>query len=283
MRYCTQCGTGAETGQMFCTRCGSQLGPPAERSAPETQSLVTPPPAGADPPPGDSRPPVTDWIQPPGHRWGGRTGAVVAIVAIVLVAGGGAAAWKLLGHQPAHHGGSTVTAGSGRRQPAGISPAANSVTPAATPSATPSRTATPTPSASGTQAGQGTVAIAAAVSQQAAAPQVAAFLQAYFQAVNTRDYGRYSSLFVPRLRPTLGAFESGYRSTHDSGAVLTGMSPTAVGLAAAVSFTSHQHPVDSPTGTSCDSWRITLYLSPRGSTYLIVHPPAGYHARYQAC
>ena len=131
--------------------------------------------------------------------------------------------------------------------------------------------------------GQGTVAVAPAASQQTSAPQVAAFLATYFQAINTRDYSRYSSLFAPRLRPTPQQFQNGYGSTRDSGAVLTEISPTAVGLAAAVSFTSHQQPAESATGTSCTSWDITLYLRPNGGTYRIVHAPANYHARYQAC
>ena len=156
----------------------------------------------------------------------------------------------------------------------------------------PSSTSAAAPSASASQAspassalntGPGAVAIAPALSQQASSPQVAAFLQSYFRAINARDYSRYSSLFEARLRPTFQQFENGYRSTHDSGAELTGISPTQVGVAAAVSFTSHQQPADSPTGTSCTSWDITLYLKPRGSTYRIVSPPANYHSHYQAC
>ncbi len=176
----------------------------------------------------------------------------------------------LLRHETVHRtAGPHISAGTVRPSSATSSPVA------------PSGTASP---ASGMQdAGQGTVAVAPAASQQTSAPQVAAFLATYFQAINTRDYSRYSSLFAPRLRPTPQQFQNGYGSTHDSGAVLTEISPTAVGLAAAVSFTSHQQPAESATGTSCTSWDITLYLRPNGGTYRIVHAPANYHARYQAC
>jgi hypothetical protein len=122
-----------------------------------------------------------------------------------------------------------------------------------------------------------------AVSQQADAPQVATFLGTYFRAINTHDYALYSSLFVPGMRSSFQNFETGYRSTSDSRAVLTGISPIPGSLAAAVSFISHQQPVDSPTGTACTSWDITLYLEPHGGTYWIMHAPPGYHAHYQAC
>ncbi len=195
-------------------------------------------------------------------------------MAIVLVLGGGAAAgWKLLGHQSAR-----PTAGPHASTGTAGLPSASAAT------ATPAGTASQASPVSGAQnGGQHVVAVAPAVSQLTGAPQIAAFLQTYFQAINNRDYGSYSALFEPRLRPTLQQFESGYATTRDSGAMLSGISPMAGGLAAAVSFASHQQPADSPTGTSCTSWNITLYLKPHGSTYWIVHPPAGYHAHYQAC
>ena len=249
---------------------------------PPPPSWQSPAPADAGAEPTSGRPspsggagqagPPAD-LQPPDGRRGGHAGVVVAIVAIVLALGGGLAAWKLLGHKTVHHtAGPHVSAGTVRPQ--------SSSTSAAAP-----RTSSPqaSPASSALNTGPGGVAIAPALSQQAGSPQVAAFLENYFQAINTRDYSRYSSLFESRLRPTFGQFESGYRSTHDSRALLTGISPTPVGVAAAVSFTSHQQPADSPTGTSCTSWDITLYLKPHGRTYLIVSPPAGYHAHYQAC
>ena len=196
------------------------------------------------------------------------------IAAIVLALGGGAAAgWKLLRHENVHH------TAAPRVSARNIQSQSASTTPAVSPS-----TASQASPASGAQdTGPATVAIAPTASQQTSAPQVATFLETYFQAINTRDYSLYSSLYEPALRPTLQQFQNGYRSTHDSGAVLTDLSPTAIGLAATVSFTSHQQPADSATGTSCTSWNITLYLEPLGSTYQIVHPPDGYHAQYQAC
>lgn len=213
-------------------------------------------------------------FQLPGRRQGRRIGTIAAAAAIVLVLGGGAAVgWKLLGHNTVRHtAGPQVSAGTVRPRPASTSAAAP-----------PGTASQPTPASGSPDTGQATVGVAPAASQQTSAPQVAAFLDAYFQAINTRDYSSYISLYQPELRQTLQQFQNGYRSTQDSGAVLTDVTPTAFGLAAAVSFTSHQQPADSATGTSCTSWDITLYLEPHGGTYWIVRAPADYHAHYQAC
>jgi len=211
-------------------------------------------------------------LRPSHRRRGGRIGAVIALAVIVFASGGGVAAWRLFGHKAERH------TGDPHRSAGTVRPRSSS-----TGTATPSGAPPASPASSAPNTGPGAVAIAPTVSQQATAPQVAAFLRSYFLAINTRDYSQYSSLFAPRLRPTLKQFESGYRSTRDSGAELTGISPTPVGVAAAVSFTSHQQPTDSPTGTSCTSWDVTLYLRPYGTTYRIVSSPAGYHAHYQAC
>lgn len=312
MRYCTQCGTAAGAEQAFCNHCGSQFRPPAEPQAPaqpptagygpgqgpaepqptvpgaswmdrdlgpgtSTATWVSPAPADAgagtasgrpSPSGGAAQPRPLAGLQPPDRSRGGRVGVAITIVAIIVALGGGLAAWRVLGHK-------TV------RPTAGPHVSASTVRPRSSSTAAP---ATPTsPASSALNTGPGAVAIAPALSQQANSPQVAAFLESYFQAINTRDYSQFSSLFEPRLRPTFQQFENGYGSTHDSRAVLTRMSPTPVGVAVAVSFTSHQHPADSPTRTSCTSWDVTLYLKPHGSTYQIVSPPAGYHAHYHAC
>jgi hypothetical protein len=230
--------------------------------------------SGRPSPPGgtrQARPPAD--LPPPGRRRGGRVGLVITIAAVILAIGGGVAAWRLIGHKTTRHtAGPHVSAGT-------VRPRSNS-TSAATP---PPSASQASPASSALNTGSGAIAIAPALNKQANSPQVAAFLQSYFRAINTRDYSQFSSLFELRLRPTLQQFESGYRSTHDSDAVLTNISSTPVGVAAAVSFTSHQQPTDSPTGTPCTSWDITLYLKPHDSTYRITSPPTGYHAHYQAC
>jgi hypothetical protein len=196
---------------------------------------------------------------------------VVAVVAVLLLLGGGtAAAWKFFSH------------GTGRGS------AAETTSPSASGSAKPSsHTGTPkptTPAATSTQTSNpDAVSIGQAASQQASASQVAAFLDSYFEAINSRNYSLYSSLYEPSLRPSSGNFYQGYQTTHDSGAVLTGLSSTPAGLAASVSFTSHQNPADSATGTSCTTWDITLYLQTSGTSYLIGHPPTGYQAQDQPC
>lgn len=232
--------------------------------------------------------PVISWPPPPpiGNQPGGapgefrapenqrrsRLGVIVAIAAAVLILGGAVVGWKVLSHTSARH----VTSGHAATSPTQPSSASTS---------TASPTGSPSLSSGTTDPGHnpGAVAMAQAVSQQADAPRVATFLGRYFSAINNHDYALYSSLFVPEMRSSFQNFETGYRSTSDSRAVLTGISPVPGGVAASVSFTSHQHPADSPTGTACTSWDITLYLEPHGGTYWIMHAPPGYHAQYQAC
>ncbi|HEY2508558.1 MAG TPA: hypothetical protein VGI58_18720, partial [Streptosporangiaceae bacterium] len=67
-------------------------------------------------------------------------------------------------------------------------------------------------------------------------------------------------------------------------ATLTSAAPaSAGGLAIGLSFISHQAAGQSKTGTTCTTWRITLYLVPDGGSYLIGSPPPGYHSSYRAC
>lgn len=225
---------------------------------------------------------------------------MIAISAAVLVlGGGGAAAWTLLGRGHAQHtAGGRGASSPGQRPGTGGGNSAGplgTASPGTLPATTQPVTTAPAPTEPFTTApattqpattqpgGAGSVTIAPGAGQQADAQQVAAFLRTWFQAINARDYGTYISLYVPQLRPTLQQFRQGYRSTRDSGAVLASVSGTGTGLAAEVTFTSHQRPGDSPSSSSCTSWDITLYLVPSGGSYEITHAPPGYHSRYQAC
>jgi len=147
--------------------------------------------------------------------------------------------------------------------------------------------ASPSASSSAGPSSVGQVTITAGASQDANAASVAAFLDHYFTAINNHDYQSYVSLLSPQAQQGLTAaqFDSGYRSTADSAETLTGISTAANGdLAAAVTFTSHQNPADSPDQQeSCTDWNISLFLLQSAGGYLIDQPPAGYHASYHAC
>jgi hypothetical protein len=138
----------------------------------------------------------------------------------------------------------------------------------------------PAPGAAGV-----TVAISPAVAGNPAAARVRDFLSRYFTAINDHDYQAYAALLGQGLAPSQkAAFTSGYGSTTDSGAVLAGLSDQAAGqLAASVTFTSHQQPANSPDGSSCDDWSITLYLVPHADSYVIGSPPSTYGATHHAC
>ncbi len=123
------------------------------------------------------------------------------------------------------------------------------------------------------------------MSQAPDAAQVDGFLVSYFTAINTHDYRQYERLLVPARRAELTAadFARGYGTTTDTGASIVGISPTAGGVAATVSFTSEQRTAPGAGVTACMLWDITLYLRKQDGTLLIGSPPPAYHAYHRAC
>jgi hypothetical protein len=222
-------------------------------------------PPRQDFPPGGPGQPGPPYRSRPDHTaaWIG-----FAVAVVLVLAAGGLAAWKFLGHHGTNH-----PAASSSRTPnqAHSSPPPSSPTPPAT---------SPTPSV---PAGTFTVAVAPSVAAQSGEQQAVSFLQSYFAAINAHNYAKYAALVEPSQRPTLAQFQGGYSSTADSAATLTGLTPTGTGVAATVKFTSHQSPSESPTGTGCTMWRITLFLKPHGVGYRIGPVAPGYHAHYRAC
>jgi hypothetical protein len=114
---------------------------------------------------------------------------------------------------------------------------------------------------------------------------VLTLLDSYFSAINQHDFPAYSSLFIPAIRATMHNFGAGYQSTRDSRARLTGLAATGPeGLAAMVTFVSHQNAADSPDRAACDRWHITLFLKSRGRDYHIRRHLPGFPAdTFHAC
>ena len=113
-------------------------------------------------------------------------------------------------------------------------------------------------------------------------------LDHYFHGINTHDYTEYSAVLDAELRADqpLSAFNSGYSSTQDSGMTLTSLADAGGGeLAATVTFTSHQDAAQSvDKHSTCNNWTLTLYLAQQSDgSYLMVHAPANYHAKYSDC
>ena len=127
--------------------------------------------------------------------------------------------------------------------------------------------------------------MAPGLSQAPEAARVNGFLASYFTAINARDYRQYARLLIPARRAQLTAagFTRGYGSTTDTGASIVGISPTAHGVAATVTFTSEQRAAPGAGVTSCTYWDITLYLRNRDGTLLIGSPPPAYHAYHRSC
>ena len=265
MSFCARCSQPVRWPGKFCTHCGARLGP-AGNAAPDTSppGLATHPQMGfpsgdsrTHPAPPERRRPIAMWLP------------LAALVAVL----GGLASWYLPG-QHSTRTSASARSSSGAEPPAdGGQPRAISGSPVAS---------TPSPVVIGSTA----VALSPGVSGQAEAGSVARFLTQYFAAINDHDYQAYISLFEPAGQQNGSAekFRSGYRTTTDSDETLVALSALANGkLAASLTFDSHQDPADSATGTACTTWGITLYLVPAGTSYLIGHPPASYHASAQPC
>jgi hypothetical protein len=209
---------------------------------------------------------------------------VVAAVVVAIAVAGGAFALVRNHGQPRAGAPPTHQASSAAAQsaPARGTPASSSdVTPLSSGPAS-SPPASPT---TGTGAGTG-VAVAPGAASNAAEPQVLALVNRYFAAINSHDYAAYASLLDQQELQTItaSAFATGYATTIDSDETLTGISDTGSGgVAAMVTFTSHQQPANSVDDSACTSWAITLFLVPNGTGYLIGAPPSSYHASYQAC
>ena len=291
MRFCTKCGRQLDSGDRFCTGCGAQVLPreavpegEAGHSDARTAWRASPPP----PMPGPPGPPTRTAapFRPP--RLEGRGAALVVVAAAVIVAVGVVVGFQVSGHHtPASASAGRAASHPQRDASAAATPAVSASSaagvPSPTESASPLASASPSPSASSISVG--TVRVSPLAAQQAGAGQVAAFLARYFAAIRHRDYAAYTSLFESQAQPVQSArqFRAGYRSTTDSAEELVSLSASPAGLAASVTFDSHQNPSASATHTACTSWQITLYLHPAGNSYLIGRPPAGYAASYAPC
>ena len=198
------------------------------------------------------------------------------VTAVVLLATGTAAAWQAGQLRPRMPATSTSLAMSPSRagQPAGSpggghTPARAASTPATGSPAAGSRTTGPP--------AHSAVRIAPAVAIEPHAQQVVTVLDSYFSAINRHDFPAYRSLFIPAIRVSLHVFGAGYQSTRDSRARLTGLAATGpLGLAAAVTFVSHQIPADSPDHAACDRWHITVFLRHNGAGYRIRRHQPGF-------
>jgi hypothetical protein len=130
------------------------------------------------------------------------------------------------------------------------------------------------------------VRVAAGVAANPDEPQVDAYLNRYFNAINTRNYSEYNSLLDAQKQQadSQSGFDSGFATTKDSNEVLTGIENTGGGtLTANVSFTSRQSPADSIDQSACNDWQLSVFLVAQGSGYVMTAAPAGYQASYTDC
>jgi hypothetical protein len=260
---------------------------PADRWKTADTVYATPSPAtGYLPPapPGPAFLPPSAPVDPVGpRRRSGRTAAFIIVgVLVALAAGGGVYALvsRSHGHTTAQPGHSAVPVSASTGAPAVQASASPTASASALPSTSPSASAPPSLPQTGT------VQVAASVASNPAEPQVAAYLNRYFNAINTRNYSEYNSLLDPQEQQSdsKSSFDSGYATTKDSDEVLTGITDTGGGsLTANVAFTSHQSPSDSVDQSACNNWQLSFYLVPQGNGYVMKTTPADYKAAYTDC
>jgi hypothetical protein len=204
----------------------------------------------------------------PGH---GMT-ITTTVTTVALLTTGGIAAWRVGQMRSGPPAANTSLAGTRKARPGQTQG----------PAATPARAA---PSPSGPPAGPGTVTVTPAAAVQPHVHPVVMLLESYFSAINQHDFPAYSSLFMPAIRATMHSFDAGYQSTRDSRATLTGLAATGPeGLAATVTFVSHQNPADSPDHAACNRWHITVFLKSDGHDYHIRRHQPGFPAdTFRAC
>lgn len=262
MQVCGSCGHPRAAGNRYCARCGTRF-PDGKAASPQGSAPLE----GAVPP-------------APGTRMPGRPGrpgrrAVFSLAFVLVAAAVGMASWFLTARSETSPPPPGPSAGpSGSPVPSGTD--TGSTAPTGTASPSPSRVSPPPP---------GPVTIAPAASGNSAAQRITAFLDQYFDAINSHDYGAYTALLAPdEQAPSPSQFDSGYGSTTDTDETLRAISAGPDGeVVAHVTLTSHQDPSQSPTGTSCDTWAVSLYLVPDSGSYLIGKPPSSYRAGYKAC
>jgi hypothetical protein len=253
MQTCGKCRRARNQGAIYCTGCGSRF--------PDSSEQGRYPADGHDARAGD---PAGKYRDPglPAVKRSRRPLRLVPVAAAAIIVAAGS--WLLIGHSGRQSGGRELGSSAGTANTNGQ-----------------------TASTAGPSPGGSTVAVAAGAGQDPGAPSVAGFLDQYFAAINSHDYQAYAALLGPDMQQDMTAeqFDSGYRSTADSGETLAGISTAANGdTVATVTFTSHQDPADSVDHKEgCTDWKISLFLEQASAGYLIDQPPSSYHAAHQPC
>ena len=229
-----------------------------------------PPPAG----PGPAFPPQGPGYPPPKRQSSGGAKAALIIVAVLVVLAAGGGAYALVNRSNNIRATAPSTSAS--------------AAPTTSASATGSASASPSSSTSASASGgsSGLVAVASSVGSNPATPQVETVLTHFFQGINTHSYTEYVSALdaEERAKQTQSTFDAGYSTTTDSGMTLTSLASTGNGgLAATVTFTSHQSASASVDKSTCNDWSLTFYLVSQGSGYLDGPAPADYQPTYSDC
>jgi hypothetical protein len=177
-----------------------------------------------------------------------------------------------------HHGKGNSTAGESSSLGSSTAPTATGTT------TTPATSAPASASSAPASTPAGPVAFAAGASGSPYAAQVETTFTHYFGGINAHDYAEYASSLDSAMQAAnpKSTFDSGYSTTTDSNTTINSIAGSGSNLTAVVTFKSMQAASDSPDGSTCNDYTLTLPLVQQGSGYLIATPPSGY-ASYSDC
>ena len=251
--FCTTCGTRRENHAKFCTHCAARFDDqPAQRADEPVQ--------------------VESERTGYGPGWFIGLSAVIAVIVIGAIVGG-------------------VVLFQQRQSSANPDPGTSSFVPPTyetrdAPTYTePTETLTveePTPTPT---LGNSTVDITPEAASHPSAPVVVALLTSYFNSINDRNYTIYKRLHTKGVRADMSEkeFVAGYKTTHDSDIVISGLGPGPDGrLLASVDFVSSQAAADGPDGETCTRWSVGKFLEKEGAAYRIGKSLKGY-SNHTAC
>jgi uncharacterized RDD family membrane protein YckC len=131
-----------------------------------------------------------------------------------------------------------------------------------------------------------TLTIGTAAQAEPEQQDVAALLDQYFTAINSRDYEGYRTTQAADVRADLteSQFDKGYASTTDSDATLVDIVDTpSGGRGAELTFTSNQDAADGPDGETCTDWSLTYALTQENGSWKIDGLAHGLHHSHDSC
>ncbi|MGI8696889.1 MAG: hypothetical protein ACR2JQ_09615 [Mycobacteriales bacterium] len=174
---------------------------------------------------------------------------------MLAIAVGAVAVLAVRGHDGGQHapplaGPTTTASTAGATTPPPTSPR----TASADPTSVGPTSSSPRPPPAGVGEHYGLVTVVPAAVSQPQVAEVATLLDAYFKAINSRDYAAWRATLTTRTSPSAKQWY-GLHTTTESHVTLYGVTANTDGtMQASVAFTSHQAKEYGPDGELCTEW-----------------------------